>query len=69
MELEGYSRPTRVQPRRVDRRTCVQQARPSTSIVDNTIDLQLQWRNVLSSEFGTKFQREVPIFLEIPEYP
>ena len=41
MELEHYGRPTEinymcVQPRRVDRG---QQARPSTSFVDNTIDL------------------------------
>jgi len=23
----------------------------------------------VSAEFGTKFQREVPLFLEIPEFP
>jgi len=28
-----------VQPQRVDRRRCGQQARPSTSFVDNAIDL------------------------------
>jgi len=37
------------------------------SIVDNTIDLP--WRNFLSPEFRTKFQREVSLFLEIPEFP
>ena len=26
-------------------------------------------RNFLSPEFGTKFQREVPSFLELPEFP
>ena len=26
-------------------------------------------KNRLSSEFGTRFQREVPLFLEIPEFP
>jgi len=37
------------------------------SIVDNTIDLP--WRNFLSPEFRTKFQREVSLFFEIPEFP
>jgi len=41
--------------------------RPSTSFVDNAIDLP--WRNFLSPEFGTKFQREVPSFLEILKFP
>jgi len=27
------------------------------------------WRNFLSPEFRTKFQREVPLFLEITEFP
>ena len=27
------------------------------------------WRNFLSLEFGTKFQTEAPLFLEIPEFP
>ena len=46
MELEGYSRPTcSKQPRRVERRGCGQQTRPSTSFVDNTIDLP--WQNFL----------------------
>jgi len=27
------------------------------------------WRNFLSPEFRTKFQREVPLFLEIIEFP
>jgi len=56
-----------VQQRRVDSRRCVLQARPSTSFVDDTIDLPRQ--NFLSLEFGTKFQREVPLFLEVPEFP
>ena len=43
--------------RRGDRRRCSQQARPSTSFVDNTIDLS--WRNFLSAEFETKFQIEM----------
>jgi len=38
----------------------VVQARPSTSFVDNAIDLP--WRNFLSPEFAAKFQREVPEF-------
>jgi len=43
----AYGRPTcSKQPRRVDRRKCGQQARPSTSFVDNTIDLL--WRNFFS---------------------
>jgi len=37
-----------------------QQARPSTSFVDNTIDFP--WQNFLSPEFGTKFYRDVPEF-------
>ena len=58
MELRGlqlanvYSK----QPRRVDRRRCRRQARPSTSFVDNTIDLL--WKK--GPEFGTKILREVP---------
>ena len=52
-----------VRPVCVDRRECGQQARPSTSFVDNTIDLP--WRNFSFPEFGTKFQRKVP--LEIRE--
>jgi len=40
MELEGYGWPTcSKQSRRVDRRMYRQQGRPSTSFVDNTIDL------------------------------
>ena len=37
-----------------------------SNFVDNAIDLP--WRN-LSPEFGTKFQREVPLFLDVPEFP
>ena len=55
-----------VQPRRVDRRKCRQQARPSTSFVDKTIDLP--WRNFRSPEFETKFQGAEPYFLEEPEF-
>ena len=29
----------------------------------------MPWRNFLSPEFKTKFQREVPLFLEITEFP
>jgi len=36
------------------------------SFADNTIDLPS--RNFLSSEFGTKLQRKVPLFLEVPEF-
>jgi len=52
-----------VQPRRVDRR---QQTRPSTSFVDNTINLPP--RTFLSPEFGIKIEREVPLLLEIPNF-
>jgi len=56
-------------PRCVDHHTCrcSPQARPSTSFVDNIIDLP--WRNFLGPEFGIKLQREVPLLLEIPEFP
>jgi len=27
------------------------------------------WRSFLSLEFGAKFQSEVPLFLNIPEFP
>ena len=65
IEIEGYRWPTcSEQPRRVDRRKCRQQARPSTSFVDNTSDLRR--RNFPSSEFG-KFQREYPLWQR--EYP
>ena len=29
----------------------------------------MPWRNFLSPEFKTKFQREVPLFLDITEFP
>ena len=48
------------QPQRVDCRRCHQPPRPSTSFVDNTIDLP--WRNFLSPEFGTKFQKKETLF-------
>ena len=32
----------------------------------STIDMS--WRNILSPEFGAKFQREVPLFLKIHEF-
>ena len=32
-------------------------------------DDHMPWRNFLSPEFRTKFQREVPLFLEITEFP
>jgi len=52
---------------RVDCRMCDPQARPLTSFVDRTIDLP--WRNFLSPEFLAKFQKEVPLFSEILEFP
>jgi len=51
----------------VDRCECRQQVSPSTSIVDNTVELPC--RKFLSLEFGANFQKEVPWFLEIPEFP
>jgi len=39
------------QPRCIDRRRCGKQARPSTSFIDNAIDLP--WQNLPSSAFGT----------------
>jgi len=29
----------------------------------------MPWRNFLSQDFRTKFHREVPLFLEITEFP
>ena len=29
----------------------------------------LTWRNFLSPEFGTKLQREVPLFSDVPKFP
>ena len=47
---------------------CGQQAWESTSVLlTNMIDLLS--RNFLSPEFGTKFQWEVPLFLEIFDFP
>ena len=57
-----------IQQLRVDCRRCDPQARPSTSIVDNTIDL-LYGEIFLSPEFGAKFQREVPVPLVSEVYP
>jgi len=41
---------------------CRQQTRPSTTTTMNFVDnaMDLTWRNFLSPEFGTEFQREVP---------
>ena len=50
------------QPRRVDRRMCGQQTRPSTSCVHNAIDLLGQ--NFPSLELGIKFQKDVSLFLD-----
>jgi len=55
-----------VRQRRGDRSKCGQQARPSTHFVDST---DLSWRNFLLPGFTTKVQREVPVFLEIPDFP
>ena len=60
MELEGYSWPICSKQPRLSYR-CRQQDRPSTSFVIN-----LLWRN---PEFGTKFPREVPLFLAVPKFP
>ena len=38
-----------------------------TELGGYTIDLP--WRNFLSPEFGTKFQRKVPFVLAVPEFP
>jgi len=46
-------------------RQCGQKPWPLMSFVINTINLL--WRNC--PEFGTKFQRKVPLFLKIPEFP
>ena len=64
MQLQGCSRPTcnKLCATGHGHHSCDPQARPSTSFfVDNNVD----------SEFGTKFQRvvEVPLFLEVPEFP
>ena len=71
-ELESYSRPTcnklcASSHDALDRRRGNPQAPSSTSFVDHSIDLP--WWNFPSPEFGAKFQREVPWFLEIPEFP
>jgi len=29
----------------------------------------MPWQNYLSPEFGAKFQRDVPLFLKVPEFP
>jgi len=39
----------------------------STSFVDNTMNLL--WWNFLSPAFGTKFQSEIPLFLEVLKFP
>ena len=49
----------------VDHHRCDSQADPS-SFIDNMIDLLCG--NFSSPEFGTKLQREVPLFLEIPKF-
>jgi len=67
MELEGYSWPTCIkQSRRIDHCRCRQQSPPLMSFVDI---IDLSWRNFQSPEFGTKFQREVPLFLEVTKFP
>jgi len=37
------------------------------SFLDHTIDLP--WRNFVSPEFGAKFQRDAPLFLEVLKFP
>jgi len=57
--VRGECTTSTVQLRLGDRRQRDQQARPSTSFVDNTIDLP--WRSFPSPQFGTKFQRKVSL--------
>ena len=59
-ELENYGRPTQALIINYARPTTMNKLEPSTSFVDNTIDLP--WQSFISPEFGTKFQREVPLF-------
>jgi len=67
MDWEDHGGPTSsTQPWRVDRRRYRQQTWPSTSSVNNTI--VLPWRIFSSPDFGTYFQREVPLFLERPKF-
>jgi len=62
-ELASYCWPTcSKQPRRINH-----QAQTSVSFVDNMINLL--WWNFPSPVFGTKFQRKVSLFLEIPKLP
>ena len=65
-----YSRPTcnklcAPSHEALDRRKCNPQARPS-SFVDHTMDLPS--RKFLSLELGAKFQRELPLCLEVSEF-
>ena len=50
-----------IQPRRADRRRCGQQPRPSTSFVDNTIDLPR--RNFLSPDLGQSSREKCVYFV------
>ena len=68
MELEGYSRPTCNKLCVSSCHRCSPQARPSMSFVDNTIDF-LSQNFLLSPELGTMFQKEVPLFLALAEFP
>jgi len=71
MELEGYSR-----------RTCAlyvsgHDALDLTGVTHKldrrrvllTTPIDLPWRNFLSLEFGANFQREVPLFFKLHEFP
>jgi len=60
-----YNRSNYVRPATTRRPSYMhgQRARPKTTFVDHTIDLP--WRNFLSAEFGTKFQREEPYILKL----
>jgi len=66
--LRLYGRRTCSKKPRVDRRKCDQQSRPSTSLIDNTVDFCGAIAIFFSPEFQTKFQREVPLCLEIPKF-
>ena len=62
-----HRRRSTAESRRVDRRKCGQQTRPSTSFVDNTIDWPL--RDFSKSRIRNRIPEESARFLQIPECP
>ena len=38
------------------------------NLITRASTIDMLWRNFLSPEFGAKFQREVPLFLKVPEF-